>query len=165
MRIAAALFGMLLSVLAGNALADAPVYLIRHAEKEGGADPPLTEFGRTRSERWADMLSEAGLVQVISSTAARTRETGEIIAKRLGIPRIEIPPQDTARVADLIGFDYEGEGVLVVAHTETLGSIMEGLGARQIPELSTQNFDRLFILWPDNGHVVELRMSRGLSKK
>ena len=155
--IAAVLLGVFL-VIPYPALPDAPIYLIRHAEKGDGDDPPLTTFGRQRAALWAEMLSEAELALVVSSTAARTRETAALIAEALVLPHEEFPAQDTASVIDLIGFDYEGEAILVVAHTETLGALMRGLGASETPEVSQENFDRLFVLWPDSGEIVELRM-------
>ena len=141
-----------------GATAGEAVYLIRHAEKAEGSDPPLTADGRARALRWADMLSETGIAAVITTTAARTRETGGIIARALGWETVEVGLNDTAGVIDLIGFDYADTSVLVVGHTETLPTLLRALGTGEAPTIEDEDFARLFITVPGEGLVAALRM-------
>jgi probable phosphoglycerate mutase len=71
--------------------------LLRHGETahsvekrfsgRGGADPELTERGRQQAERAAAVLAARGsIVAVVASPLRRTVETGEFVAKALGLP-------------------------------------------------------------------------------
>lgn len=70
--------------------------LLRHGETpltpqkrfsgSGGTDPSLSGIGREQAERVAAALARRGTIQaVVSSPLARTRETAEIVAARLGL--------------------------------------------------------------------------------
>ena len=68
------------------------VYLARHGESEGKrlflgkADPPLSAEGRRQSEVLAERLQQAGIRRIVSSGLARSVQTAEILAARLGTP-------------------------------------------------------------------------------
>lgn len=142
------------------------IYIIRHAEKElTGEDPKLTDIGRKRAAAWAEMLMHAKLDVAITSDARRTRETGEIIAKTLGLPKKEIPKQDVTGLVDLLQFDHEEDSVLVVGHTETIPNILAKLGVVDVVEISKDDFANLFILFaPGSGErqLVRLRMPQAI---
>ncbi|MFF7367737.1 bifunctional RNase H/acid phosphatase [Streptomyces tricolor] len=76
--------------------APATLVLLRHGETpltpqkrfsgSGGTDPSLSAAGREQAYRVAEALARRGTIQaVISSPLARTRETAEIVAARLGL--------------------------------------------------------------------------------
>lgn len=82
--------------------ADAYHFLfVRHGESEGNvnglwqgqAEFPLTETGRGQARSLAEHLARAGVQfdKAMASPLSRTRETGEIIAQRLGCP-LEFDP-------------------------------------------------------------------------
>ncbi|MEU6576911.1 bifunctional RNase H/acid phosphatase [Streptomyces sp. NPDC046805] len=76
--------------------APATFVLLRHGETpltpqkrfsgSGGSDPALSDIGREQAERVAAALAKRGTVQaIVASPLARTRETAEIVAARLGL--------------------------------------------------------------------------------
>src|SRR5262249_61705209 len=70
------------------------VYLARHGETEwnrqlrwqGGTDIALNDFGRAQAVDLAERLRPFAPARVHASDLSRARETGEIIAARLGVP-------------------------------------------------------------------------------
>jgi broad specificity phosphatase PhoE len=76
----------------GNAR-ETRLWLIRHAEStwnaaglwQGQSDPPLSEAGRLQAERLAEALVDEQVDVVVTSDLARTRETAELVARRLGL--------------------------------------------------------------------------------
>jgi probable phosphoglycerate mutase len=69
-------------------------YLLRHGEHNvqgricAGRMPGvvLSERGRTEAEAAARRLTEAGIAAIYASPMERTRETGEIVGRHLGLP-------------------------------------------------------------------------------
>ena len=63
------------------------LHVIRHAEAGRAPDEesPLTEAGRRRAERIADLLAGAGITRVLSSPYTRCVETVAPLADRLGL--------------------------------------------------------------------------------
>jgi len=69
------------------------VHIVRHGETQAndtntvrGQDPiPLNENGRAEAEKAADDLKSKGVDTIVASDLKRSRETAEIIGKKLGI--------------------------------------------------------------------------------
>ena len=136
------------------------VFVIRPAEKEAEPDDPaLTAAGRARAGRWAAMLRSAGLDLVVTSDALRTRETGGIVAEALDLPVEEVPRTETQALLDLLEWDYDAARVLIVGHTETIPSILRGLGVSDPLDISQTDFANLFFVEPGAGAALgHLRM-------
>ena len=155
------LFLSLLLSLATPAFAQELILAIRHAEKQDGVDPALTEQGRARAANWATMLRPVGLDIVITSHARRTVETGTLIATALDLPLISFPANTPSALLDALEFDHEDDRVLIVGHAETIPGILTALGAPDPVEMTQAQFDRLFLLHaPNSGAATlsELRM-------
>src|SRR6056297_1968062 len=60
-------------------------YFIRHAEKDESdlknKDPELTDAGRKRARKWAEIFKEVEFDLIYSSDLTRTRETAKAIAE------------------------------------------------------------------------------------
>ena len=65
------------------------IYLIRHAEKDRSdkenKDPELTEKGKQRAERWAEVLGLSKMDAVYSTNYQRTLQTAAPTAMRNGL--------------------------------------------------------------------------------
>ena len=158
-----------LVLLAGPLAAEQPeqrstvVFLVRHAEKaaEPKEDPPLSERGRERAARLAELLGEAGVTALYATEWRRTQDTLKPLAERLQRSVRVLPAKDDAAFARAIR--AERGGVVVVAgHSNTLGPILEALGAAPIAEIADTDYDNLFMatLTPAGEvRVVRLRWS------
>ncbi|MFK7886349.1 MAG: histidine phosphatase family protein [Gammaproteobacteria bacterium] len=106
------------------------VVTVRHAEKQSGvSDPGLTAAGQRRADALRDHLADAraNIVAVYSTDTRRTRNTAAPTAQSLGVPvRIYSSPE---QLAARIRAEHAGEAVLVVAHSNTLGLIVDAFGA------------------------------------
>lgn len=131
--------------LAAAAEPSTVVFLLRHAEKVDGANPPLSDRGRQRAEQLAALLAEAGIGNIHSTDYARSIETVRPLAGRLGL---EIQLYDPAELEGLaLRLRAAGGRHLVVGHSNTTPMLVEllgGSGGAKIDEAG--EFDRLYIV-------------------
>ena len=147
-----AVVGLLgLGLLAHAGESATTVYLVRHAEKQKGSDPSLTEAGGGRAETLARVLSDAGIQAVYSTQFARTRETATPVAVRLGL-QVTITPIEgglepfVAAFTDRLAEEHAGQSVLVVGHSNTLPALIKALGVADAPSLTEEDYDDLFVV-------------------
>lgn len=96
-------------------------YFIRHAEKDESnpkdKDPHLSEAGKKRAEKWAEVFKEVEFDLIFSSDFHRTRETANAIAGSQDKP-VEI--YDPRKLNDEeFQKKSKGKTVLVVGHSNT----------------------------------------------
>jgi len=146
-------------VMAQDEFKPITVFLIRHAEREDEPrqDPPLSKVGITRSEALARLLSSAGIKAIFTSQYARTKQTAEPLATKLGItvtpftlktnpanPR-QIAEESTAEVTNKI-LEHAGQSVLVIGHSNSIPDVIKMLGGDVVPTIDEKKFDDLFIV-------------------
>ncbi|HYN85032.1 MAG TPA: phosphoglycerate mutase family protein [Pyrinomonadaceae bacterium] len=140
---------------AQDARAHTVVIIVRHAEKAAAPadDPPLSEAGRARAEKLADIGVGAGVEAVFTSQATRARDTAAPLAARLGLtPQVRAVTGQTVdahvkSVAKEILDSHEGKTVLVVGHSNTAPRIAAILSKQNIPDLvDATEFDALFVV-------------------
>src|SRR5262245_62028178 len=94
--------------------------LIRHGERsdEAGNDPDLSEAGKARAMRLAEMLSKTSIQAIYSTSYKRTRNTVTPLAKAKGL---EILPYETMKgdPLDKMLADHAGGTILVSGHSNT----------------------------------------------
>jgi phosphohistidine phosphatase SixA len=135
------------------------VFLIRHAEREDEPkqDPPLSKAGIERSQALARLLSNAGIKAILTSQYARTKQTAEPLATKLGItvtpftlkvnpsnPR-QITDESTAEVTNKI-LENRGASVLVIGHGNSIPDLIKMLGGDIVPTIDEKNFDDLYVV-------------------
>jgi phosphohistidine phosphatase SixA len=135
------------------------VFLIRHAEREDEPrqDPPLSKEGVARSQALARLLSSAGIKAIFTSQYARTKQTAEPLAEKLGLsvtpltlklnpsnPR-QIAEESTAEVTNKI-LEHAGHSVLVIGHSNSIPDVIKMLGGDVVPTIDEKKFDDLFIV-------------------
>lgn len=121
------------------------VYLVRHAEKQGGDDPALTEAGQARAETLAEILSDKGLTHIHSTPFQRTLQTAAPIATQTGI---EVRLYDAS---DLEAFADQLRAMpgthLVVGHSNTTPSLAAALGGDPGSAIDEKSeYDRLYVV-------------------
>ena len=135
------------------------VFLIRHAEKADAPreDPPLNELGKTRALLLARMLGGSGIKAVYTSQFLRTQQTGEPLAKQLGLTALpislkmkpsnprEVSEQSIAEITNKI-YERAGDTALVIGHSNTVPEVIRMLGGDVVPVIDEKKFDDLFIV-------------------
>ncbi|MEU0054988.1 bifunctional RNase H/acid phosphatase [Streptomyces sp. NPDC006334] len=108
--------------------APATLVLLRHGETpltpqkrfsgSGGSDPSLSAVGREQAERVAAALARRGTIQhIVASPLARTRETADAVAARLGL---EVTVDDGLRETDFGAWEGLTFGEVRERHPEDL---------------------------------------------
>jgi phosphohistidine phosphatase len=124
------------------------VYLVRHAEAAPGHPDelrPLTAAGRAAARALGEELREEPVDAVLTSPLLRARETGDAIAKALGLrPEATDLLAPGATDADLVAaVDGRGEVVVVVAHQPDCGKIAAALAGGEPPSFPPAGVARL----------------------
>lgn len=135
------------------------VFLIRHAEKADAPreEPPLNEKGNQRAQELARMLAGSGVKAIYTSQYLRTKQTGEPLAKQLGLTITPIPlqmsqsnPREVSEqsIAEITNKIYEraGDAALVIGHSNTIPAVIKKLGGDAVPKIDESKFDDLFIV-------------------
>ena len=122
------------------------VILVRHAEKEAGEDPELTNAGTARAEHLRDMLAEVDLAAVYSTDTQRTQATAIPTATAHGLRPIAYDPAALDRLAQTLRSDYAGRTVLVVGHSNTTPELLTALLGRSSGiSIAAEEFGHLLI--------------------
>lgn len=121
------------------------VFLVRHAEKQSGDNPSLTDAGEQRAETLAVLLSNEGITHIHSTDYKRTLETAAPLAARTGIEVTLYDPRDLAAFADEL-IATPGRH-LVVGHSNTTPQLAEALGGEPGSEINeASEYDRLYVI-------------------
>jgi phosphohistidine phosphatase SixA len=125
----------------------APVFIIRHFQKDDGADPSLTAQGSANARRLAAMLKDKGIKAVFATQTRRAMETGEPLAKALGL---KVTPYDPSNVAGLAAAVTSAAGpVLIVGHSNTVPELVALFGGARPAPIGDEDYGTLFEVAPD----------------
>lgn len=61
------------------------IILVRHAERDPGADPPLNAEGQVRAQSLLAALGDAGITEIYCTDLIRNRATAQPLADKLGL--------------------------------------------------------------------------------
>lgn len=128
------------------------IYLVRHAEKQAGGDPALSEAGAARAGRLATQFAGVPLQAVYSTDTRRTRQTAGPVAVRHGLTVDLYDANDLAGLAEQL--KTRGETALVVGHSNTTPELVRLLGgtAEFMPE---SDYERLYrVSLPSGGTAL-----------
>lgn len=133
---------------ASSAFEPLTVIVVRHAEKatEPAGDPPLTEKGEARATALAQLLAKSGVTAIYSTDRRRTRETVLPLSRETGVEVRILPASDVGAMIEAL-LSHPGELVVSAGHSNTVGAILEGLGAGAIPAIEEKSeYDRLYVV-------------------
>ena len=166
--IAVALLPALAAALlaSGTARADGVVFLTRHAEKSlevpGDAAPLLPE-GSARARTLARLLADAGIEEMITTDALRSRQTGEPFAALSGLQPQVMTRDEQVAFAARLREKPDDRDRLMVGHTRNIPRILEALGVPGGGRMALNHdtdYDNLFVvqMYPDRpATMVRLR--------
>jgi 2,3-bisphosphoglycerate-dependent phosphoglycerate mutase len=125
------------------------IYLIRHAEKDRSdkenRDPELTEEGKQRAERWAEVFGLSKMDAVYSTNYQRTLQTAAPTAMRNGLEIQTYEPNNLN--IDSIATIHKGERILIVGHSNTTPMLVNrALGEERFEWIEDTVNGNLFVL-------------------
>lgn len=137
------------------------IFLVRHAEKDYGHDPNLTQDGHERAERLAFMLKNVKLDAIYSTDTRRTRQTAEPVATAKNLPIKSYTMFDIDVLARVIKRKHTGQTILVVGHSNTTPALTTLLAEPQIYErFSELDYTNFYVVTLTKGYepkVLQLR--------
>lgn len=135
--------------------------LVRHAEKDYGRNPVLTDQGTERAERLKEMLKNTDLDAVFSTETNRTQLTAKPTSED---KNLIIQPYNAGLLqdfADRLKRNYKGKTVLVVGHSNTTPAMANLLTDSdrhpRFSELDYTNFYIVTIPVAGQARVLKLR--------
>ena len=129
------------------------IYLVRHAEKQTGDDPQLTEAGQARAMALMDKLKDKSVDYIYSSDTRRTIATARPLADHLNTDITFYDARDLESLAIELA---AAPGVyLVVGHSNTTPQLASLLAGGDIAYMPETEYDRFIeINLGDNGNAV-----------
>jgi phosphohistidine phosphatase SixA len=145
----------LLTVFTLNTKAQKPIfkagttiYLVRHAEKDTGNNPPLTQAGFKRAGDLMRYLQSKGVSKIYSTKYKRTNQTADSlkIAQNLTAINYEADTLGNDLVEKIKANGDEGKTILVVGHSNTVPKLIRRLGVKTytVQNLGDYEFDNIF---------------------
>lgn len=124
-------------------------FLVRHAEKNPGADSTLTEEGRLRAQHLYTLLKDSGLQKIYFTPFKRTVQTADPMQEQLQLDTVYYMPDTTGEslIYEITRRQDWGKRLLIVGHSNTLLPIMRALRAKPpVDSIREKDFDNLFII-------------------
>jgi broad specificity phosphatase PhoE len=139
------------------AQAQKAIFVVRHGEKISEEDERLTEAGRARAGRLAEMLRKSGISAIYSTDTERTVGTVQPLANSLGLKvRIyEAKPVDGGfdirPFVESLKSEVPDGIVLVVGHSDSVPPLLQALGCSEDVSIASDEYDNLFVVVPKRG--------------
>jgi len=128
------------------------VFIVRHAERaDDSSDTVLSSEGEARARSLARLLRDAGISAIFVTQYRRSAQTAKPLADQLGIESTVVQARDISGMVAKIRTEHANEAVLAVGHSDTVPAIIRALGCRESIEISTDEYDNLFVVVPDSG--------------
>ena len=121
--------------------------LVRHAEKgtDDARDPSLSDTGRARADRLAQLLHDQPLTAAYATAYRRTQQTAQPAAFDHGVvvTIYEAKTPEAAFASQLRAAHARGT-VLVVGHSNTVPGIAAALSGAAVEAMQDDQFDRIY---------------------
>lgn len=118
------------------------ILLFRHAEKQAGKDPSLTDSGKQRAIWLADFLSEYQPNKLFTTDYKRTKETLAPLAKKQQITVVIYNPRELDAFAEKLK-KLNGT-IVVVGHSNTTPKLAGLLTGKTYKQFDEKEFDSYF---------------------
>ena len=133
------------------------VILVRHAEKaeDGTKNPSLSEVGKNRAKRLAEMLKDLKIDEGYATPYKRTNET---ITPLCEANQIIIQPYDAFKPTTIEEAVKKGFGktIIVAGHSNTIPLLVNTLiNENKFSELDENEYGKLWILTFRNNQLVD----------
>ena len=122
--------------------------LIRHGERaeDGSEDPELSDEGKSRATRLAEMLSKTSIQAVYSTSFKRTRNTVSPLAQAKGLEVLLYEPLK-ADPLDKMLKDHVGGTVVISGHSNTIPWTANYLiGKEQLKNFAADDYKNFLVV-------------------
>jgi broad specificity phosphatase PhoE len=143
----AMLASLMLVFITSSLNAEHIIYLVRHAEKEKGSNPSLTQGGVKRAAALAEFLQNKNITTVFSTDYKRTIETATPTAKQAGVEISIYDPRNLSLMKEKLSLQ-EG-ATLVVGHSNTTPRLFNLLTGLHHADLDEHRYDHVYIVTVD----------------
>ena len=141
--------GMLLGVQAAQT--QSVVFLVRHADRASSADDSLLSAqGEERAKCLAKTLRDAHIATIFATSVKRTQQTAAPVADQFHLQTKILPKASSSELVKQVERS-DNRPVLVVGHADTLPSIVQQLGAGEVPKFEEREYDRMIVIPIANG--------------
>lgn len=124
------------------------IYLVRHGEKLGGADPALTDNGNKRTGDLMRYLKNKNVKRIYVTQYKRTQMTGDSMRLQLGIDTVHYKAEESG--ADLFNKiaahgDFN-KTILIIGHSNTVPDYIKKAGVANHPvtDIPDNEFDNIY---------------------
>jgi broad specificity phosphatase PhoE len=155
-KVAMILAALLAMLGAMPASAADTVYVIRHLQKESGADPALTAEGKAGATALADVLADKNIKAIYATETRRAMQTAMPLATRLGLAIIPYDPGNPAALAK-IAAGLKG-AILVVGHSNTVPELVASFGGAEPAAIADDEFGTLYVVHPGSNAVQQVHV-------
>ncbi len=132
--------------------------IVRHAEKD--ANELLSEEGKQRAKELGKLAGLFRIKAVYSTDVPRTMNTAKPTADKLGV-KIQTYKKTDQKWFDEMKKKHEGQVVLIVGHSNTIGQIAKGFGGVGDFSVIYENYDNLFVVTNHSSGSRSLRLRFG----
>jgi 2,3-bisphosphoglycerate-dependent phosphoglycerate mutase len=129
------------------------VIIIRHAEKDTGNNPPLTNAGLLRAEKLPTKFPGVKPDVIYASPYIRTQQTATPWAKEAGIEIQSYDPRNLPEFADLL-LKSTGKTIVVIGHSNTNPQLVNLLtGNDHYSNLPDQDYETMYVVTIKKGNA------------
>ena len=125
---------------------DTVFILVRHAEKDKGQNPSLTEKGRERAEQFLQICKDLTVKASYSTELNRTLETIEPLNKHFGLDPVIYKPDDIPPLADQM--KRFGKGVYIISgHSNSTPTFANNIcGCNNYKTIDESDYSNIFVV-------------------
>ncbi|WP_343702639.1 histidine phosphatase family protein [Chitinophaga sp.] len=126
------------------------LFLVRHAEKNPGADSTLTAAGMQRAGKLYRLLKDSSISKIYSTKYKRTMQTGDSLRIRFGIDTVLYQPDSTGEslLYEISRRGDWGKRILVIGHSNTLIPLLKSLDVNpRMDSIADKDYGNLFIVY------------------
>ena len=143
------------------------IYLVRHAEKESGNDPVLTENGKKRAGDLMRKLKDKNVQRIYVTQYKRTQMTGDSLRIQLGIDTVHYKADTTGEdiYNKIIAKADGGKTILIIGHSNTILRIIKKFGIVNFKQtdIPDAEFDNLYLVTYKRKKAVIKAMKYGVA--
>jgi broad specificity phosphatase PhoE len=133
-------------------------YIVRHAEKDTGNNPVLSNLGMHRSGNLYRYLKTKKITAIYVTKYRRTKMTADSLSIYENVPIIEYKTDTTGNgLSEKMDMNKNYSiNVLIVGHSNTILPIIQKLGVNKMTlnEIPDDEYDNIFIVTRQHGKVT-----------